>query len=67
VEELVFYVLNGLFGGLLARFRQYLDRPQPEWNEMSAWRKAMRLLLTVVGTAAFASPFIWLAWLVVQK
>jgi hypothetical protein len=55
------------FGISLDHVRQYLERPQPAWNEMSAGRKAMRLLLTFVGTAIFASPFIWFAWLLAQK
>ena len=47
----------------LDQVRQYVNRPQPEWSEMSARRKAMRLLLTAVGTVVLASPFIWFGWL----
>jgi len=54
-------------GLLLALARHLMRRPVPEWGELGPARRALRVSLTVVGTAIFAFPIGWIAWLIFSR
>jgi hypothetical protein len=51
-----------LVGLLFAMSRRALRGPTAQWDQLDAAGKAMRLAMTIAGTALLLAPFALLAW-----
>ena len=56
-------------GLLLALFRRSLKKmPNREWHDLDAIGRFDRIVLTMVGTAMFAAPVVWVVrWILSPK
>jgi hypothetical protein len=58
---------GGWLGAVLAMTRTLLKKPRPEWRDLATFGKVSRLIVVVIGTAIFAAPFAWLAFLILAR
>ena len=54
-------------GILLGFLRQYLHKPRPSWMDLDFPGRVGRLATTLIGTALFLAPVLWLGWLVASR